>query len=32
VDVVCESVQRPLEEQHGGIVEVNAAPTKSTCG
>ena len=26
VDVVCESVQRPLEEQHGGIVEVNAAP------
>jgi len=26
VDVVCESVERPLEEQHGGIVEVNAAP------
>ena len=26
VDVVCESVQRPLEEQSGGIVEVNAAP------
>ena len=26
VDVICESVQRPLEEQHGGIVEVNAAP------
>lgn len=26
VDVVCESVLRPLEEQHGGIVEVNAAP------
>ncbi len=26
VDMVCESVQRPLEEQHGGIVEVNAAP------
>lgn len=26
VDVVCESVIRPLEEQHGGIVEVNAAP------
>ncbi len=26
VDVVCESVQRPLEEQNGGIVEVNAAP------
>lgn len=26
VDVVCETVLRPLEEQHGGIVEVNAAP------
>ena len=26
VDVVCETVQRPLEEQRGGIVEVNAAP------
>ncbi|MGB4345340.1 MAG: cyanophycin synthetase [Burkholderiaceae bacterium] len=26
VDVVCESVQIPLEEQSGGIVEVNAAP------
>jgi cyanophycin synthetase len=26
VDVVCESVFRPLEEQSGGIVEVNAAP------
>ncbi|RZU01190.1 cyanophycin synthetase [Rivibacter subsaxonicus] len=26
VDVVCESVLRPLEEQHGGVVEVNAAP------
>lgn len=26
VDVVCESVERPLEEQAGGIVEVNAAP------
>jgi cyanophycin synthetase len=26
VDVVCESVLRPLEEQSGGIVEVNAAP------
>jgi cyanophycin synthetase len=26
VDVVCESVLRPLEEQRGGIVEVNAAP------
>jgi cyanophycin synthetase len=26
VDVVCESVLKPLEEQHGGVVEVNAAP------
>ncbi|QNM97230.1 cyanophycin synthetase [Chitinimonas koreensis] len=26
VDVVCDSVLRPLEEQGGGIVEVNAAP------
>ena len=26
VDVICESVHRPLEEQNGGIVEVNAAP------
>ena len=26
VDVVCESVLQPLEEQGGGIVEVNAAP------
>ncbi len=26
VDVVCESVLRPLESQGGGIVEVNAAP------
>ncbi|MBO9646204.1 MAG: cyanophycin synthetase, partial [Pseudacidovorax sp.] len=26
VDMVCENVIRPLEEQHGGIVEVNAAP------
>lgn len=26
VDVVCESVMRPLEEQGGGVVEVNAAP------
>ncbi|MGE3847251.1 MAG: cyanophycin synthetase [Gammaproteobacteria bacterium] len=26
VDVVCQSVLRPLEEQSGGIVEVNAAP------
>ncbi len=26
VDVVCESIMRPLEEQNGGVVEVNAAP------
>ena len=26
VDMVCRSVTRPLEEQGGGIVEVNAAP------
>ena len=26
VDVVCESVDQPLEVQRGGIVEVNAAP------
>ena len=26
VDVICESVLRPLEAQNGGIVEVNAAP------
>ena len=26
VDVICESILRPLEEQNGGIVEVNAAP------
>ena len=26
VDVVCESVMRPLEAQGGGVVEVNAAP------
>jgi len=26
VDMVCETVLKPLEEQGGGIVEVNAAP------
>jgi cyanophycin synthetase len=26
VDIVCDNVRRPLEEQGGGIVEVNAAP------
>lgn len=26
VDVICQSVLKPLEEQNGGIVEVNAAP------
>lgn len=26
VDVVCESVLKPLENQSGGVIEVNAAP------
>jgi cyanophycin synthetase len=26
VDVVCDSVLKPIEEQNGGVVEVNAAP------
>ncbi|BBE51658.1 Cyanophycin synthetase [Ferriphaselus amnicola] len=26
VDVVCESLHEPLEDQNGGVVEVNAAP------
>ena len=26
VDIVCEAVYKPLEEQGGGVVEVNAAP------
>ena len=26
VDIVCDSIKRPLDEQGGGIVEVNAAP------
>ena len=26
VDVVCDSVLQPIEQQHGGVVEVNAAP------
>ncbi|MBK6322632.1 MAG: cyanophycin synthetase [Burkholderiales bacterium] len=26
VDVVCDSILRPIEEQGGGVVEVNAAP------
>ena len=26
VDMVCETILRPLEEQGGGVVEVNAAP------
>ena len=26
VDVVCETMQKPLEEQGGAVVEVNAAP------
>jgi cyanophycin synthetase len=26
VDVICDNVRNPLEQQNGGIVEVNAAP------
>jgi len=26
VDLVCDGVLKPIEDQHGGIVEVNAAP------
>ena len=26
VDIVCDSIMRSLEEQNGGVVEVNAAP------
>ncbi len=26
IDIVCENINTPLEVQHGGIVEVNAAP------
>ncbi|MDR0770098.1 MAG: cyanophycin synthetase [Burkholderiales bacterium] len=26
IDVVCETILKPLEEQYGGVVEVNAAP------
>jgi cyanophycin synthetase len=26
VDLVCDGVLKPMEEQHGGVVEVNAAP------
>ncbi|MCD6025648.1 MAG: cphA [Solimicrobium sp.] len=26
VDLICDSVLKPIEEQHGGVVEVNAAP------
>ncbi len=26
VDMICESVLRPLEAQNGGVIEVNAAP------
>ncbi len=26
VDIVCDSVLKPIEEQNGGVVEVNAAP------
>jgi len=26
IDIVCEDIARPLDAQHGGIIEVNAAP------
>jgi cyanophycin synthetase len=26
IDIVCETIMKPLEEQCGGVVEVNAAP------
>ncbi|MFN4148172.1 MAG: cyanophycin synthetase [Rhodocyclaceae bacterium] len=26
IDVICEDIGQPLEEQNGGIVEINAAP------
>jgi cyanophycin synthetase len=26
IDIVCEDIALPLREQHGGIIEVNAAP------
>jgi glutathione synthase/RimK-type ligase-like ATP-grasp enzyme len=26
IDVVCDTILKPLEDQGGGIVEVNAAP------
>ena len=26
IDIVCEDISRPLREQNGGIIEVNAAP------
>lgn len=26
IDIVCEDISRPLHEQNGGIIEVNAAP------
>jgi len=26
IDIVCQDISQPLREQHGGIIEVNAAP------
>jgi len=26
IDLICEDIAQPLREQHGGIIEVNAAP------
>ncbi len=26
IDIVCQDIGKPLREQHGGIIEVNAAP------
>jgi cyanophycin synthetase len=26
IDIVCQDIAQPLREQHGGIIEVNAAP------
>jgi len=26
IDIVCQDISKPLREQHGGIIEVNAAP------
>jgi cyanophycin synthetase len=26
IDIVCQDISKPLREQHGGVIEVNAAP------